>query len=279
MKQSLKEVWHALCPQPNSMDRVSRHMRGRRKIAKPIAAILAAAIVTLLALPSPGGPQNFGSTARNVFTLVEGDYLNPLVSSPRSITILNCAADSVAQFAGYDNFSSRVTIDDKARLVNVTRFTGALLSILNIGFQLSAPVADQEPGAFISESFWDEAFDRRADIIGRSFHYYGAVYRIRGVTRDYSGLLAQTDVWLPVSGRGVSGAMTCMRVLGTLHAGADWRSAQNKLIRCFDEFIPDQPFNAVPGAKLVPLETSIYFRDTAPVAIATIVKARSPLKT
>jgi hypothetical protein len=66
-----------------------------------------------------------------------------------------------------------------------------------------------------------------------------------------------------------------MTIVGALHAGTNWRSAQTELLKCFDRFLQDQPYSQIPCARLLPLETTIHFREAAPMfAAAPVAKAR-----
>jgi hypothetical protein len=213
----------------------------------------------------------FGSAAQNLFVLTEGDYLNPLLSSAKAVTVLNCAAPQVGRFAGYDDFSTRVQINDTPHVAQVTRFNGNLFSLLKIRFVLVEPSSAAELSCYISESFWNKAFNGKSDILGTPLRLHDVTYRIAGVTRDSSGFLGATEIWLPVSGRSAFGSAPCMRIVGALHAGTDWRAAQTEVVKCFAQFLQDQPYSQIPGAKLLPLETTVYFREAAPMFVNTPV--------
>jgi hypothetical protein len=270
MKERFNNAWHALCHNANAMVNACRFLPRRTRGELFLSGLLSLGIIALLLVPSPGQALRFGSSAPRLFTLTEGDYLNPLLSCARAVTILNCAAESIASFAGYDDFSSRLAINNTIQMVKVTRYRGNLLSLLNTRFELIEPANSSAPCIYISEAFWERAFARRADVIGMQLRFMDATYRISGVTRSSNGLLADTEIWLPVSRRGPYGSMHCMRILGMLHGGADWATAQDQLAKCFDEFLKDQPYNAVPGAKLVPLETSIYFGEAPPAMMTEV---------
>jgi hypothetical protein len=242
-----------------------------------LSGILAVAIIALVLLPGPGQVRTYGSTARNLFILTEGDYLNPLLSTAKAVSILNCAVRQVAHFAGYDDLSMRIEIDNKVQIAKVTRYSGSLLSILEIRFARIEPATatNAECSIYITESFWASAFARKEDILGTTLRIQGVTYRIGGVTRDTSGLLADTDIWFAVSGRSIYGTMPCMRILGVLQPGTGWRAAQRELAKCFDEFLQDQPYAEMPGAKLIPVENSIYFREPAPSIASAVDLYRS----
>ena len=249
--------------------------QGEKRVAVLLSGLLLIAIITLLLLPGPGQVRSFSSTARNLFTITERDYFSPLLSTAKAVTVLNCAAQQVAHFAGYDDFSTRVDINNKVQLVTVTRYSGGLFSVLNIQFLQVESHSNGAPVIYISESFWERAFARDQDIVGTSLKLHKVTYRIAGVTRDSAGLLAETDIWIPVSGRGPYGSMSCMRIVGALRTGIDWRNAQSELAKCFSQYLQDQAWNQSPGARLLPLESSIYFREFVPAMASTTVRARS----
>ena len=264
----MKSLWYGLCHHACAMKTVHHGILRKEPGAILLAAILAAGIVTLVQLPSPGQASAFGSSARNLFLLTEGDYLNPLITSARAVTVLNCAAQHVGRFAGYDDFSTRVNVSNKSYVAKVTRYNGNLLSLLNVRFALIEPVPAAEPLIYISESFWNTAFGRRDDILGTPLKLNESTYRIAGVTRDSSRFLGATEIWLPISGRGPLGSMSSLTILGALHAGTNWRVAQSQLVKCFAQFLQDQPYSQQPGTKLLPLETSIYFSDGSPMFVS-----------
>jgi hypothetical protein len=241
-------------------------LRGER-LAFLLSVTLLFAIAFLLLSPSPRQAHRFGS-AQNLFMLTEGDYLNPLLSSAKAVSVLNCAAQQVGRFAGYDDFSTRVEIRNAAHVAKITRYNGNLLSLLNIRFALIEPSPASAPLIYISESFWNAAFQRSDDILGTPLKLHEITYRIGGVTRDSSGFLGSTDLWIPVSARGPLGSLSSMTILGALHAGTDWRAAQTELVKCFAQFLHDQPYSQTPGAKLLPLEKCIYFRESSPFFVS-----------
>ena len=276
----MKRVWYALCHHAEAMKTARQNLLTRERSAVVLSIILALGIVMLLLSPSPRQAHAFGSGARNLFILTEGDYLNPLLSSAKAVTVLNCAATQVGRFAGYDDFSTRLQIEDKPHVAQVTRYNGNLLSLLKIRFALVEPSATTDLPCYISESFWNAAFSRRSDILGTSLRVHELTYRIAGVTRDSSGFLGATEIWLPVSGRSAFGTAPCMTILGALHAGTDWRLAQTELVKCFAQFLQDQAYSQQPGAKLLPLETSIYFREERPMFVGIpVADAWYPSKT
>ncbi len=232
-----------------------------------LSGLLAAGILTLLVLPEAREARNFGSAARNLFTITEGDYLNPLLSSPRAVTLLNCAAPGIARFAGYDDFNTRLAIGDRVFVTQITRYNGNLLSLLGIGFEMIQPASGRESLVYISESFWERACARRPDILGTVVTMHDTTYRIAGVTRETTGLLADTEIWLPVTARGMYGSMPSMRILGALEPRTDWAEAQKQLVQCFADFLRDQAYGVAPGPKLVPLEKSVYFQEHAPLLV------------
>jgi hypothetical protein len=269
VKQSANQIWYTLCHHASAMRTVCRGGARRGRVKFVLGALLALGIVTVLLLPSAGQVRRFGSGARNLFMLTEGDYLSPLISSAKTVTILNCAAQKVGQFAGYDDFRTRIDISNEPHIANITRYNGNLLSLLGIHFERIEPATATEPSIYISESFWNEAFGRSENILGTLLKLHATNYRVCGVTRGTSALVPQTDIWLPVSGRGACGAMACMRIVGALEPRTDWRTAQRELLSCFEKFLQDQPYNGISGTRMLPMEPGIYFRDYLPMVAAS----------
>jgi hypothetical protein len=273
VKIRLTRAWYGLCKQAAAMRTAFSRLPRRARVELLLSAVLALGIFTILLVPRPREIQNFGSAASNLFTLVEGDYINPLLSSAKEVTVLNCAAEKVARFAGYDDFSTRIDINEKPYVANITRYNGNLLALLNIRFRLVEPVPSREPVLYISESFWDRVFARNEQILGTIVKLHNTAYRIAGVTSESSGMLANTDIWLPISGRGPIASSSSMRMVGALQPGTDWATAQSHLVTCFREFLKDHSYSHAPGARLLPVETSISFRDSAPsIASACSIK-------
>ena len=248
---------------------------GKKRTTVFLSGLLLISIITLLLLPGPGQVRSFGSTARNLFTITESDYFSPLLSTAKAVTVLNCAAQQVAHFAGYDDFTTRVDISNKTQIATMTRYSGGLFSVLNIQFLQVEPHSNGAPVIYISKSFWDRAFGRDQNIVGTELKLHEVTYRIAGVTQDSEGLLATTDIWVPVSGRSLYGSMSCMRIVGTLRAGMDWANAQSELAKCFSQYLQDQPWSMAPGARLLPIESSIYFREFVPAVASTTARAAS----
>lgn len=240
-----------------------------------LSGFLLIAITALLLLPSPSQVRRFGSTDKSLFTITESDYFSPLLSTAKAITVLNCAAQQVAHFAGYDDFSTRVNISNKIQIATVTRYSGGLFSVLNIQFLQSEPHLNDAPVIYISESFWDRAFARDQNIVGTSLSLHEVTYTIAGITRNSAGLLSSTDIWIPVSGRSLYGSMSCMRIVGALRSGMGWRNAESELAKCFSQYLQDQAWSQSPGARLLPLESGIDFREFVPAVASATARARS----
>ena len=189
-EKRMDRLWHAACKQVRAMGRLRRSVRRNARVETVLSLVLSVGIVTTALLPSTAQLRTCETRERSVFTLVEGDYMNPLISSATTIHILNSVANEVAQFAGFDDFSGRVKVNDAVHLVNITRFSGCLLSILNLEFALRDKTHRAGTPIYISESFWKTNFGARTDILGTEVIIHELRYQIAGVIRDFDGLLA-----------------------------------------------------------------------------------------
>ncbi|MGZ8940911.1 MAG: hypothetical protein ACXW32_17030, partial [Limisphaerales bacterium] len=178
--------------------------RGRVEVV--LSLILSVGIVAAALFPTPEQVRRFAGTKQSIFALVERDYISPLFSSAIAIRALNGAAKQFASFAGYDDFRTRLEVNSAISLVSVTRFSGDLLDILKVDFALRDHRYKDEPCVYLSEALWTTGFARRADIVGTMIKVHDTNYRIAGVTRAFNGLLATTEIWMPISSRGQLGA-------------------------------------------------------------------------
>ena len=257
-----KEIWYVLCSSSLGMKKTCRSACRKTPIGTLVCGLLVAAIITVWQLPGPRNSWAMGTGERNLFTVTEGNYINPLLSSARTVSMLNCASPQLTRFAGYNDFFTRVDINEQARLLKATRYAGNLMGLLNIRFKLAAPISRGAPVIYIGERLWTEAFNRREDILGREITVHHVTYKILGVVRDFSGLLAETDLWIPVTARGVYGSMPCLRIVAALQAGADLKTAQRELSRCFATLVQDQAYSESEGARLLRMENSVQFKDS-----------------
>ena len=135
----------------------------KRQRAEAILSVLLAVAIVAVAL-FPTSPKAAGAKARMMFTLVENDYISPLISSALEIRKLNRLAGELANFAGYDQLWARADLQEKPSIVNVTRFTGDLLAMLNVEFLLRTNYAG-EAIVYINETLWDRAFARSSNVL------------------------------------------------------------------------------------------------------------------
>lgn len=247
--------------------------RGRAEVI--VSVLLALGINMALLVPGARSNQSFSPPVNSPFTLVENDFASPLFSSARDIRILNGAAKQIARFAGYEDFYTRLQFDSSVSVVNVTRFCGDLLSILEIDFAVRGSGQQNEACIYISERLWDFAFNRKSDIVGTAVQLHQTVYRVAGVTRSFSGLLAATDVWIPINSRSALASENSMRILGSLRAGANWKRAQSELTALFKFCSGDIASVAEGGARLLPVNQRIPFQQE--IASIAMVNDREPM--
>jgi hypothetical protein len=258
--------WHAACEQVRAMRREDRSLRKRARPEVILSLLLTVGIVTALLVPSKEQLKAGVAMDRSIFTLVEGDYMSPLLSCATTIHILNSVANDVAQFAGFDDFCARVKVNDAMQLANVTRFSGYLLSILGLEFALRDTTNRSGLPIYISETFWKTNFGARKDILGTEIFMHEMRYRVAGVIRDFKGLLSKTDLWIPVSSRSPLATLNSMKIVGALNDGSDWNAAQEKIADAFDQPTIDQVYAEAKGAKLLPIARGINFAEESAIA-------------
>src|SRR5688500_14719924 len=183
----------------------------RQRAEAILSVLLVIAIVAVILLPTARKAES--DRPARVFMLVENDFISPLFSSAMSIRKLNGLAKQVAQFAGYDDLRVRTELRGTDPLVNVTRYSGDLLAVLNVGFLLRTNYGG-DAFVYINETFWDRAFARSSNVLNMTIKLHDAVYRIAGVTREARGLLAGTEVWMPIRSRSAFGGLNSMRIVG-----------------------------------------------------------------
>jgi hypothetical protein len=273
VKANLKGAWHVFCIQAGAMDLVllSLPKRTRREIFMSVLLIVGIALAIIV--PTPSRTVSEDHSHGRLFTLVEGDYQDPLFSDVSLIHVLSGAGKEVARFAGYDEFKTRLDLESGATVARVTRCTGGLFSMLNIRFALRDKDFHELPIIFISESFWARAFGRRPDILETTVKMHQMTYRVAGVTTGVRGFLQSTDIWVPVRKGDSIAAINSMKVLGYLLETGDWRTAQQELTAAFRKYLGDAAYAETRGARLLPISDGILFRDQSP-AIAANFRAR-----
>ena len=260
------ERWHAACEQVRAMRREDRSLWKRARVEVILSLVLTVGIVTALLVPSKAQLKAGAVPGRAMFTLVEGDYMSPLFSSATTIHILNSVAKDVAQFAGFDDFSARVKLNGALQVVNVTRFSGYLLSILGLEFAARDTTNRSGVPIYISESFWKTNFGGRKDVLGTEIVMHEMRFRVAGVIRDFEGLLSKTDLWIPVGSRSPLATLNSMKIVGALNDGLDWNAAQERIADAFDQPIIDQFYAEARGAKLLPMARRINFAEESAIA-------------
>lgn len=218
-------AWHANCHLIDAMRRHVHNSRPELKQARAYAALICALLLAAL-IPAP---QNRGMQG-NIFTVVVGDYVSPLISSPRGIQALNARLSSFARFVGYDQIHTIVDAGSTRQLASVTRYSGEIFSVLNVEFVLREKPGAIDRPVFISDDFWKRVLGGTPDVLGLSFEASGELYQIAGVIHcDDAAMLTRTEVWIPFSSRGPYGESTLFRVFGELRDGAEWKRSENNL--------------------------------------------------
>jgi hypothetical protein len=241
------------------MRRKYRLLPKRQRAEVILSVLLIVAIAVVLVCPTARTAQS--DRAERVFMLVENDFISPLFSSAVAIRKLNGLAKQVAQFAGYDDLRMRTELRGSDAFVNVTRFSGDLLAMLNVGFLLRTNYAG-EAIVYINETLWDRVFARSSNVLNMTIKLHEGIYRIAGVTRDAQGLLAGTEVWMPIRSKSAFGELNSMRIVGALCRDCDWKFAQAQLSEVFERFMTEQVYTETKGAKMLPITNSVHFGES-----------------
>lgn len=277
MKRGFEAVWHALCLPYGCMNgsiesvrRQNPRSASRITVEGLLIALLLAGIICVLALPS-NASWRVGVRGGSVFQMTEADFLQPKFASARAIQALNRLTGGVATFGGYDEFTSCVRLHDGVSIANITRIAGETLSVLNVPFILRSTEKQSGRSVFISEGFWERAFERDPGALGSTFLLYGLEYRIAGITRETTSLLAKTEIWLPIAARGILGESPCLRVIGLLREDLGWGQAQKQFINSVRAFRMDFLEDLLATPRLIPLDRGIYFGSPAREWIAQFI--------
>lgn len=254
--------WHVACVHENWMKSGSGSIAAWLRLDILIAVVLTIGVIVAILIPAN---RQRAEGDENLFTLMESDYSNPLFSSAKAIRILNGAAKQVARFAGYDEFRARVDVQHDTTLAQVTRFSGDLFSMLNVKFESRDSTISSDADVYISESFWERAFARKREIIGTIIRINQAAYRIAGITRNGTGFLRGTEIWMPIKSRSVLGELDSMRIVGWLLEPDRWGAAQREIAAAIKEYLSDQPYFEEAGTRFVPVVNRLQFSDSLPV--------------
>ena len=231
-----------------------------------LAVVLTLAITIILLVPAKeSADEQTGATS--LFTLVDGDFRNPILSTPAMISVLNGATKGIAQFAGYDQFHMRAEMNGQLELLNVTRFAGDLLGMLASSWKVKGTFpkfANDDAILYISEPLWKRVFQSDPEIIGREIRIHQVVYRICGVLSAEENVVKYTDLWIPVRSRGPLSQMSSMRIVGKLSWSTDLAGAQRSIEKTFSSYLADEqdPNESTPC--LIPLGEFLSMREIRP---------------
>jgi len=265
--------WHGICHACHAMKQWHQLFAKKGRVETRVSLVLAAGILLALALPGPESWRHLERPRSALFQIVERNYLSPLLSSARGIHGLNTSAKGEGFFAGYDEFSGSLEHEGRREIVNVTRFAGNLFSLLEVSFVSREASRTSAPAAFISENFWERAFNSDPEVIGKTFRLQGHAVRIAGITRSFSGLLAGTEIWLPVRSREQLGSMSCLRILGTLAAARDPKSARRTVFKAIRAALLSEVGSESSSARLLPVEQPVSFDSEPPAVLAAVVNS------
>lgn len=272
---TVSSACHNLSNERHTMTHVNPSLpkRGRTEVILSVVFAIGILVATILPAPHHWGASE--SHEQYLFTLVESDYLNPLFSSPSAIHLLNGAAKQVAQLAGYDEFQNRFDTSEGLSVASITRYTGDLFSILNVSFAVRDNPPLDHPYVYISDTYWARAFARASNIIGTALKIHGTVYTIAGVTASFQGLLAETDIWVPIRSRSALAGMNSMKIIGAVREDHSWDDAERELTAIVAEHFGEDAYIESPGARLLPLVNPIRFSAGMPIVASAKRKPAS----
>jgi hypothetical protein len=207
---------------------------------------------------------------KQLFSVVGGDYISPLIVSPRALQALNSRMGDYCRIAGYDQLQGMPYWRGKREsgsdfeIANVTRYSGDLLSMLGAKFVVDGRSDIQTRRIYLAEEFWKANFNPGAPIIGQGIQLGGEQYEVAGVIRTDDSAIGETDIWVPICSRGPYGTMTALRVIGELNPGQDWRAGEKELASLMGiETIQEQVVE-LDTVRLLPIERRIYFYAAGP---------------
>ncbi len=244
--------WHANCHAEGVM-KSSFEAGTREENEGPRRARVAVAVALLLAVVILPAPRP-AAREKMTFSVMSGDYISPLISSPRGIQILNARLRGSACFAGYDQIEAFANVGSGPDLTGVTRYSGDIFSLVAAQFTLrSAPGAMDRP-VYISEAYWKRAFSQSPDALGREIQVSNESFQIAGVVRWDPAMFTDTEIWVPLSSRGPYAEMTSLRVLGELRGRASWQSGEKALAALLQSEAVKPYLLEVDAVRFLPLE-------------------------
>ena len=219
-----------------------------------------------------------GSPASQLFSVVGGDYISPLITSPRALQTLNVQLGSYAHFAGYDQLKAlaiKRSTPHFAELVNVTRFCGELLPMLAVQYVLDGRKQVETGRIYLSESYWRRVLGSAPGVVGEAIQLGGESYTVAGVVRASAAFLGETDMWVPICSRGIYGTMTALRVVGALVPGQDWRAGEKEIARLLRAEVVNEQVTELDKVRLLPVERKlVFYPAAAEVKLPTIRRGR-----
>lgn len=258
-------AWYENCHYSGKMKTVFLHLSKRPQIETFVSVILAIGLCISILIPSPRSRNALAGIDGFLFSVTDDDFFgSPLFSSAKAIRSLNCIAGEWATFAGYNDFHTRLVVSNSIYIANVTRFSGDLISLLNIGFAEKDVGKNIGARVYISEEFWQSAFARDPAVIGTEIVIHDTTYSIAGITKQFRGLLSETDIWMPSGGNKRVEEEYSMRIVGHLNPGADLRVAQKTMNRILNRVAPDLVLEAGQKARLIPIYSGVFFDQQRP---------------
>lgn len=235
------------------------------KLATLGSALLLAAII-----PAP----HHSPAAGQIFSVMASDFATPLLSSPRGIQLLNTQLGFTAWFAGYDQIHSLVAVGSTRELALVTRYSGDIHALLGSDFILRAKPGSLDHPVVVSEDFWRRMLGGSPDVIGQLLEASGERFAIAGVIGGGSAFLSETEVWIPLSSRGVFGTLTALRVVGQLQPNTNWTAGEKQLERLIATDTVQEQVSEAGRVHLLPIDRGlVIYRARTP----EIVSVRQPL--
>lgn len=267
MRTKAERVWHEFCEWVSLMRSREELSARSTKGAVIIAALLAAAIVAVLAAPSPRGWRAGVREKPELFQLMETDYIQPMLASAHGVHALNAAAEGSALFGGYDEFVTSVKVASGPALANVTRFAGETMRLVGATLLL-ADKSSGGPRVFLSEDFWEREFGRDESVVGKPLFVNGFAYRIAGVARKAAQISAQTDLWMPVFAGEKIHDSPCFRVIGAIRRSGEWKELRKELAMACAASVNILFASHSATPRILPVERGVRFGNPQPDMLA-----------
>jgi len=215
--------------------------------------LLLIAIAVTAIMPAPGANPSWSSDAAKFYQVADADYITPFFVSPVSVRVLNLEAAQFIGFVGYDTLYARIAGPAGVRLLPAVRYVGNIFRVAGIKCLLKASGIPPK-GVFISESLWENEYERSSDVLSRSITVANRAYPIAGVVKSPEGLFDETELWIPLERNIHTDESVCFRILARLKLGIESEQAQAEIKRVLEDFGEEYRFLNGNNLKITPVD-------------------------